>query len=93
MLKGAHSAVALPNGDIYFNSTGNPGMATAGSGDLLTGMVLSLLAQGYLPAEAAIFATYLHGLAGDFAASAQSQEALTASDIVGQIGKAYQYMR
>lgn len=89
VLKGAHSAVAMPNGTVFFNSTGNPGMATAGSGDVLTGMILSLLAQRYAPEEAAVLGVYLHGLAGDIAASEIGQEAMIASDITEHIGKAY----
>lgn len=89
VLKGANTSVAMPNGAIFFNSTGNPGMATAGSGDVLTGMILSLLAQRYTPEEAAVLGVYLHGLAGDLAAEALGQEALIASDITENIGKAY----
>ena len=89
VLKGAHTSVAMPNGAVFFNSTGNPGMATAGSGDVLTGMILSLLAQRYTPEEAAVLGVYLHGLAGDLAAEALGQEALIASDITENIGKAY----
>lgn len=89
VLKGANTAVAMPNGTVFFNSTGNPGMATAGSGDVLTGMILSLLAQRYTPEEAAVLGVYLHGLAGDLAASAIGQEALIASDITNHIGEAY----
>ena len=89
VLKGAHTAVAMPNGTVFFNNTGNPGMATAGSGDVLTGMILSLLAQRYTPEEAAVLGVYLHGLAGDIAASEIGQEALIASDITENIGKAY----
>ena len=88
-LKGANTAVAMPNGAVFFNSTGNPGMATAGSGDVLTGMILSLLAQRYTPEEAAVLGVYLHGLAGDLAVSAMGQEALIASDITEHIGKAF----
>lgn len=89
VLKGANTATAMPNGSVFFNSTGNPGMATAGSGDVLTGMILSLLAQRYTPEEAAVLGVYLHGLAGDLAADAVGQEAVIASDITEQIGKAY----
>ena len=89
VLKGAYTATAMPNGTVFFNSTGNPGMATAGSGDVLTGMILSLLAQRYSPEEAAVLGVYLHGLAGDFAAEHYSQEAMIASDITENIGKAY----
>ena len=67
VLKGAHTVISCPNGEYYFNTTGNPGMATAGSGDVLTGIILSLLAQGYIPENDAILGVYLHGLAGDIA--------------------------
>jgi NAD(P)H-hydrate epimerase len=87
--KGANTTVALPDGRCYFNSTGNPGMASGGSGDVLTGMILSLLAQGYDPSEAAIAGVYLHGLAGDIAAQKTGQQALIASDIVDHIGNAF----
>lgn len=93
VLKGAHTAVAMPNGSVFFNTTGNPGMATAGSGDVLTGMILSLLAQRYTPEEASVLGVYLHGLAGDIAAESMSQEALVASDIIDNIGKAYLKLR
>ena len=89
VLKGAHTATAMPNGAVFFNSTGNPGMATAGSGDVLTGMILSLLAQRYTPEEAAVLGVYLHGLAGDIATEQHSQESMIASDITENIGNAY----
>ena len=89
VLKGANTATAMPNGTVFFNTTGNPGMATAGSGDVLTGMILSLLAQRYTPEEAAVLGVYLHGLAGDLAAEALSQEAMIASDITDHIGNAF----
>jgi NAD(P)H-hydrate epimerase len=89
VLKGAFTRVCTPNGDVYINSTGNSGMATAGSGDVLTGMITGLLAQQYLPHEAAVFGVYLHGLAGDFALGKQSKESLIATDIIDYIGKAY----
>jgi NAD(P)H-hydrate epimerase len=89
VVKGAHTTVAMPNGTVFFNTTGNPGMATAGSGDVLTGIILSLLAQRYSPEEAAVLGVYLHGLAGDLAADEIGQEALIASDITEHLGKAY----
>lgn len=89
VLKGANTAVALPNGQIWFNGSGNPGMATAGSGDVLTGILTGLLAQGYSPEKAAILGVYLHGLAGDLAAQELEHEALLAGDIVRCIGRAF----
>lgn len=88
VLKGAHTIVCAGE-RCYINNNGNPGMATAGSGDVLTGIVTGLLAQGYEPLVAAIFGVYLHGLAGDLAASEFGLEALTASSIIDCIGKAY----
>ncbi|MCF6183752.1 MAG: NAD(P)H-hydrate dehydratase [Bacteroidales bacterium] len=82
VLKGAHTATATPAGKVYFNSVGNPGMATGGSGDVLTGIILSLLSQDYTPFEAAVFGVYIHGLAGDFAAEKKGQYPLIASDII-----------
>jgi NAD(P)H-hydrate epimerase len=93
VLKGAYTAVCLPNRDVYFNSTGNPGMATAGSGDVLTGILTGLLAQSYTSAEAARIGVYLHGLAGDIAASTQSQESMIAGDIIENIGEAYKFLQ
>ena len=93
VLKGAYTSVTLPNGTCFFNSTGNPGMATAGSGDVLTGMVLSLLAQGYAPEEAAVMGVYLHGIAGDSAALESGYESLIAGDIVDNIGQAFAFLR
>lgn len=93
VLKGAHTSITFPNGACYFNTTGNPGMATAGSGDVLTGIILSLLAQRYSPEEAAVLGVYLHGLAGDFAAETVGQESLIASDITENLGKAFVAIR
>ncbi len=89
VLKGHRTAIACPNGKVFFNSTGNPGMATAGSGDVLTGLLTGLLSQGYSSEEASIFGVYLHGLAGDIAAAVRSQEALIASDIIESFGEAF----
>ena len=83
--KGAHTAITFPNGTCFFNSTGNPGMATAGSGDVLTGMILSLLAQRYTPQEAALLGVYLHGKAGDIAAEKLGMESMIARDIIGNL--------
>lgn len=84
-LKGANSAIALPDGTIHFNSSGNAGMATAGSGDVLTGIITALLAQGYAPQEAAILGVYQHGVAGDRAAEKFGMTSMIASDIVENI--------
>ncbi|MDX1478848.1 MAG: NAD(P)H-hydrate dehydratase [Saprospiraceae bacterium] len=93
VLKGAHSAIALPTGPCFFNSTGNPGMATAGSGDVLTGVITGLLAQGYSPRESALLGVFVHGLAGDIGAQALGQEALVAGDIVQFLGAAFNKLR
>lgn len=82
ILKGAYSAIITPQGKCYFNITGNPGMATGGSGDVLTGVVLSLLAQGYDAETAACLSTYVHGLAGDIACKKQGMIGMTAGDVV-----------
>jgi len=89
VLKGAHSAIVCPDGEVYFNSTGNPGMATAGSGDVLTGIILSFLAQGYTSKDAALLGVYVHGLAGDFASDQKGEISLIASDIVDNLGEAF----
>lgn len=93
VLKGAHTSVTTPSGEVWFNSTGNPGMATAGSGDVLTGMILSLLARHYEPADAAVAGVFLHGLAGDIAAEVLGFEAVMASDIIDAISGAFRRIR
>jgi NAD(P)H-hydrate epimerase len=89
ILKGAFTIIALPDGRSYFNTTGNPGMATGGSGDVLTGLLVSLLAQAYEPNEAALIGVYLHGLSADIAVRTIGEEALLAGDIIEYIGQAY----
>lgn len=89
LLKGHYSALCLPNGKIYFNSTGNAGMATAGSGDVLTGIITGLLARGYKQSDACIVGMYLHGLAGDLAAKDLGMESLIASDLINYLPKAF----
>lgn len=89
VLKGHHTLIATTDGKGFFNSTGNAGMATGGSGDVLTGILTGLLAQGYSSVEAAILGVYLHGLAGDIAAEKLSQDAMVAGDIVEQLGNAF----
>lgn len=88
IIKGANTITIYDN-FLYINNTGNPGMATAGSGDVLTGMLTGLLAQGYDALQTAIFGVYLHGKAGDIALSGLGYQALTASDLVDHIGDAY----
>jgi len=93
VLKGAYTSVSTPDGKVWFNYTGNPGMATAGSGDVLTGMILSLLAQGYDPVDASLTGVFIHGLAGDIAAGKSGYESLIASDIIAEIGNAYRMIK
>ncbi|MGY5353831.1 NAD(P)H-hydrate dehydratase [Wenyingzhuangia sp. IMCC45467] len=88
VLKGANTSITCPNKHIYFNSTGNPGMATAGSGDVLTGIITGLLAQQYTPLQAAILGVYFHGLSGDLTIKEIGMPSLIASDIINYIGKA-----
>jgi len=93
VLKGHYTFVAMPGGKGYFNSTGNAGMAKGGSGDVLTGILTALLAQGYSPGEAALLGVYLHGLAGDCAAERWSQEAMLPSDLADNLGNAFQIIQ
>jgi NAD(P)H-hydrate epimerase len=89
VLKGAFTSVSTPDGRLFFNSSGNPGMATAGSGDVLTGIILGLLAHGISPENAALAGVFLHGLAGDLASFQKSEFSLIASDIVEFLGEAF----
>ena len=93
VLKGAHTFIATPGGMGHFNSTGNPGMATAGMGDVLAGVITSLLCQGYAPEHAALLGVYVHGLAGDIAASQTSQQSLIASDVIEYLGAAFKTLQ
>jgi NAD(P)H-hydrate epimerase len=93
VLKGAFTSVSEPGGMVWFNSTGNPGMATAGSGDTLTGIILSLLAQNYTPLDAALAGVFIHGLAGDIVTESSSFESLIATDIIDHIGDAFNRIR
>lgn len=92
VLKGHHTLISLPDGTQFFNSTGNSGMATAGSGDILTGLLLALMAQGYNLVESALLGTYLHGLAGDLYAEENAPQSLIASDLPQYFGKAFRYL-
>lgn len=89
VLKGAFTQIVAPTGNVYFNCSGNPGMATGGSGDVLTGIIVSLLGQGYSNVNAAIIGVYLHGFAGDIAKKEMGEEAINASDIINSIGAAF----
>ncbi|HRP57916.1 NAD(P)H-hydrate dehydratase [Agriterribacter sp.] len=89
VIKGNYSFIATPGGKGYFNPTGNPGMATAGSGDALTGILLGLIAQYNNAEQAVLTGVYLHGLAGDIAAKQQTEEAMTAGDIIECIPAAF----
>ena len=89
ILKGHHTALCCPDGHIVFNSTGNAGMATAGSGDVLTGLLTGLLARGYSHRDACMTGMYLHGLAGDLAAREVGEESLIARDIIRYLPKAF----
>jgi NAD(P)H-hydrate epimerase len=88
VLKGAHTIIANPDGRVFISNTGNPGMATAGTGDVLTGMIGGFLAQGVAPLPAALWGVVLHGLAGDIAKRKQGAISLIASDIIQKIPKA-----
>ncbi|MBO4740864.1 MAG: NAD(P)H-hydrate dehydratase [Bacteroidales bacterium] len=93
VLKGANTCITAPCGHTYFNSTGNAGMATGGSGDVLTGIITALLAQHYAPDIAARLGVYLHGKAGDLALQHQSVESLTPSDLISHLGEAFNFLR
>lgn len=93
ILKGAHTLIATPDGQIFFNSTGNPGMATGGTGDTLTGILLGLRAQGYSASETARLGVYIHGLAADLALQKSAYESLLPTDITHALGAAFQAIR
>lgn len=89
ILKGHHTAICMPDGHVVFNNSGNAGMATAGSGDVLTGIITGLLARGYERREACMLGVYLHGLAGDLAVRELGEESLIASDLIQYLPKAF----
>jgi NAD(P)H-hydrate epimerase len=89
ILKNAHTSISLPNGEVFFNSTGNPGMATVGIGDFVTGILTSLLSQGYSPQESSLIGVFIHGFAGDIACRCLSEEGLIASDIIDYLPNAF----
>lgn len=88
LLKGANTSICNPEGVVVFNSTGNPGMATGGSGDVLTGMITALVGQGYDGFEAALLGAYMHGLSGDLYVKKHAEESLVASDLLEYLPKA-----
>lgn len=92
VLKGRFTTIVMPDGRLCFNSSGNPAMATPGSGDVLTGVITALMAQGYQPKVAAICGVYIHGCAGDLAADTEGQYGVTAGDIAANIGRAIKYV-
>ncbi|MGK7392087.1 MAG: NAD(P)H-hydrate dehydratase [Candidatus Cyclobacteriaceae bacterium M2_1C_046] len=92
LLKGYHTAIATPEGKVFFNMTGNPGMATGGTGDVLTGILTTLMAQ-YQPQEAIMLGVWLHGLAGDKAAEQVGMDSLIASDVIDFIPEAYHHLQ
>ena len=93
VFKGAPTVTGLVNGDVWINSTGNPGMATGGMGDVLTGIIAGLMAQGHSNETAAVLGVYLHGLAGDIAAEALGMHGLVASDVLKAVPKAISSLR
>jgi NAD(P)H-hydrate epimerase len=93
LLKGANTSISTPEGKLYLNNTGNPGMATAGSGDVLTGIITGLRAQVYSAVEAALVGAWIHGLAGDCAAREKGEDSLIASDIIECLPEAFASFR
>jgi NAD(P)H-hydrate epimerase len=89
ILKGAHSAIAMPDGNIFFNSSGNAGLAKGGSGDALTGMILGLLSRGYNAPQAALIGTFVHGYAADLTLKKNSMESILISDVIEKLPVAF----
>ena len=89
VVKGAHTMICLPSGEVWFNSTGTPGMAKGGSGDVLTGLLAGLLARGYGAVDAARIGVYLHGLAGEKCADRRSEEAMNSADLIDSLAEAW----
>lgn len=92
ILKGGYTSISSPEGELYYNTLGNPGMATAGAGDVLTGIVTALLAQGYSPLQSALLSVFLHAKAGDLAAEKGSMEGLIASDIIANLPHSFRLL-
>ncbi|GAB3202804.1 NAD(P)H-hydrate epimerase [Pontibacter aydingkolensis] len=93
VLKGNNSAIGTPEGNLYFNTTGNPGMATGGTGDVLTGIITALVAQNYTLEEACILGVYVHGLAGDLALKSVGDIAMIASDVTDHLPQAFMHLQ
>jgi hydroxyethylthiazole kinase-like uncharacterized protein yjeF len=93
LLKGAYTCIACPDGNSYFNSSGNPGLACGGSGDVLCGVLLGLLAQGYSSKETAILGAFLHGLAADIAVDYIAEESLLPTDVIHSLSDAFLYLQ
>lgn len=89
VLKGAYTCITTPEGEVYFNSTGNNGLAKGGSGDVLTGIISGFLAQGYTPLESALIGVYLHGDAGDIARAEIGEMAMIPSDVINRLSFAF----
>jgi NAD(P)H-hydrate epimerase len=89
VLKGAYTCISTPDGNSFFNPTGNPGMAKGGTGDMLTGIIVGLLAQHYSPQDACLLGVYLHGLSADIAVRKKTEYSLLASDMILKIGDAF----
>ena len=89
MLKGAHSTISTPNNILYFNSSGNNGLAKAGSGDVLTGLLVSLLSQGYTLINAAIIGVFIHGYSADICLENETRETMIPSNIINNFNKAF----
>ena len=93
VLKGAYTAICAPDGRIYFNDTGNPGMAKGGSGDALTGIITGLRAQGLDPLSAALLGVHAHGRAGDLAAIDLGMDGMLVSDLIEHLPQAWKKLR
>lgn len=93
VLKGAHSCIAMPDGNLFFNSSGNPGLAKGGTGDALTGLILGLLSSGYTAPQAAIIGVFVHGLAADLCLQEMAAESMLATDVIRKFGTAFSNLR
>jgi ADP-dependent NAD(P)H-hydrate dehydratase / NAD(P)H-hydrate epimerase len=93
ILKGAYTGISFPDTSYFFNMNGNPGMATGGSGDVLSGIIVSLLARGLTPSDASVSGVFLHGLAGDLAVEIMDLEAMIAGDIIEHLGEAFKQLK